>query len=171
MDPSWGCRLRVRLACSACCEDRGGPPRFLGAPFPTMPCSQTPPELPATSPCRLPAAAFQELDPVDLRIWTITKLNRFTLVTAWLSLCLRLTRAAAPRKPTTAVAAGIQLFSMGRQPQTETSIPHVTCARCIITAWSARQSSQWLWAEEKADSVSWYPECGLWQHNDRSRLN
>jgi len=34
----------------------------------------------------------------------------------------------------------------GKQPQAETHIPHVTYARCIITAWSARQCNQRLWA-------------------------
>lgn len=45
----------------------------------------------------------------------------------------------------------------GRDLQTEAHILHVTYARCTITAWSARHCSQWLWAEEKADSVSCYP--------------
>jgi len=52
--------------------------------------------------------------------------------------------------------------TMGKQPQTETHISHVTYARCIIATWSARQYNQCLWVEEKANSVSCYPTCGLW---------
>ena len=42
--------------------------------------------------------------------------------------------------------ARLGLITMGKQPQAETHIPHVTYARCIITAWSARQCNQRLWA-------------------------
>ena len=34
--------------------------------------------------------------------------------------------------------------TMGKQPQTETHISHVTYARCIIATWSARQYNQCL---------------------------
>jgi hypothetical protein len=61
--------------------------------------------------------------------------------------------------------------TMGKQPQTETHIPHITYSICIIAAWSAKRCNQWLLAEAKADSVSCYSTCGLWKLNVRSRLN
>jgi len=48
--------------------------------------------------------------------------------------------------------------------------PHVTYARCMITAWSAKQCTQWIWAKEKADSVSCYSTCWLRCYKVRSRL-
>ena len=45
-----------------------GLPGSLTIPFSYVPCSQTPPESPATSPIRSPTIAFQVFDPVGLRV-------------------------------------------------------------------------------------------------------
>src|SRR5262245_23521984 len=71
----------------------------LTLPFPGVPCSQTPPRSPTTSPlavayCCLPG--FRPRRPADHRL---TRLNRFTCVTARPSLCLRLAHVVTSMNP------------------------------------------------------------------------
>src|SRR6516225_2217199 len=67
-------------------------------PFLSMPCSQTPPESPTTiafcGRLLLPSR-FSTLSAPGC----VTRLNRFTCVTAWTSLCLRLTHVVASMSP------------------------------------------------------------------------
>src|SRR5437870_9308166 len=68
-------------------------------PFPPVPCSQTPPESPAPLPFAeaywcLPS--FRPCRPPDVRV---TRLNRFTCVTARTSLCLRLAHVVTSMSP------------------------------------------------------------------------
>src|SRR5215468_2524133 len=63
-------------------------------PFLSMPCSQTPPESPATiALCGrlLLPSRFSTLSASGC----VTRLHRFTCVTAWTSLCLRLTHVVS----------------------------------------------------------------------------
>ena len=73
-------------------------PGPLVIPSPNVPCSPTPPQSPATSPfavCLLVPASHY--DTVGLRLKYLTRLNRFTFVTARASLCLRLVRFVTSR--------------------------------------------------------------------------
>ena len=75
-------------------------PGPLMLPSPNVPCSLTPPQSPATSPltvCLLVPASHY--DAVGLRIKYLTRLNRFTFVTARSSLCLRLARFVTSSDP------------------------------------------------------------------------
>ena len=69
-------------------------------PCPNVPCSLTPPQSPATSPFAVnllvPSSHY---DAVGLRVMYLTRLNRFTFVTARPSLCLRLVRFVASSDP------------------------------------------------------------------------
>ena len=74
-------------------------PGSVTLPFLSVPCSQTPPESPTPSPftgayCCLPG--LRPCRPPDYRV---TRLNRFTCVTAWTSLGLRLTHVVASMSP------------------------------------------------------------------------
>src|SRR5215470_17725094 len=67
-------------------------------PCPNVPCSLTPPQSPATSPfCGVPTGASQPLRYCRPAVKYLTRLNRFTFVTARASLCLRLVRFVASR--------------------------------------------------------------------------
>src|SRR5205823_1940902 len=71
-------------------QDGGGSPRFLTLPFPDVPCSKTPPQSPviiANSDHLLLPSRYSTLSACGCRL---TRLNRFTCVTACPSLCLRL---------------------------------------------------------------------------------
>src|SRR5262249_2866729 len=74
-------------------------PGSVTLPFLSVPCSQTPPESPTPSPvagayCCLPS--FPPCRPLDYRV---ARLNRFTRVTAWTSLGLRLPHVVASMSP------------------------------------------------------------------------
>jgi hypothetical protein len=80
-------------------ETAWGLPGSSTLPCLLVPCSQTPPESPATLACiGLPTMAFQVFDPVGLRT-IFTRLHGFTCVTARASLCLRLTHVVAFMSP------------------------------------------------------------------------
>ena len=67
-------------------------------PFPSMPCPQTPPGSPAAIAFfgyLLLPSMFSTLSAPGF----LTRLNRFTCVTAWMSLCLRLARVVASHGP------------------------------------------------------------------------
>lgn len=69
-------------------------------PFPSMPCTQTPPGSPAAIAfCGylLLPSMFSTMSAPGL----LTRLNSFTCVTAWMSLCLRLVHAVATHGPKT----------------------------------------------------------------------
>ena len=73
-------------------------PGAMTLPFLTMPCSQTPPESPTTIAPRgrlLLPSRFSTLSASG----SVTRLNRFTCVTAWPSLCLRLTHVVTFMSP------------------------------------------------------------------------
>lgn len=71
-------------------QDRIGSPRFLDASFSTRAVLSDPAGVSGShGHWRLPTLAFQVFDPVGLRT-IFTRLNRFTCVTARVSLCLRL---------------------------------------------------------------------------------
>ena len=73
-------------------------PGAMTFPFPPMPCSQTPPESPATiafSGHLLLPSRFSTLSASGC----ITRLHRFTCVTAWTALCLRLTHVVTFMSP------------------------------------------------------------------------
>ena len=80
-------------------QDRRGSPRFRDASMSAVPCSQTPPESPAPSPVAgaywcLPS--FRPCRPPDDHV---TRLHRFTCVTARTSLCLRLAHVVTSMRP------------------------------------------------------------------------
>ena len=84
---------------SACDRDGGGSPRFLTLPFPGMPCSQTPPQSPAViacSDCLLLPSRYSTLSACGCQL---TRLYRFTCVTACPSLCLRLAHVVTSISP------------------------------------------------------------------------
>jgi hypothetical protein len=58
-------------------------------PFPTMPRASTPADSPVQSPWPTPTGAFPYRDTVGICANGVTGLNRFTVVAAWWSLCLR----------------------------------------------------------------------------------
>ena len=66
-----------------------GFPSSATCPFPGMPCSSTPADSPAQSPYPAPTVAFPFENTVGICSIGVTRLNRFTCVTAYLSLCLR----------------------------------------------------------------------------------
>src|SRR5262245_48669048 len=69
-------------------------------PSPNVPCSLTPPQSPATSPfCGVPTGASQPLRCCRPAVKYLTRLNRFTFVTARASLCLRLVQFVASSDP------------------------------------------------------------------------
>ena len=92
--------LFFRSAYSALADqDGGGSPRFLTLPFPGMPCSQTPPQSPAViANCDrlLLPSRYSTLSACGRRL---TRLNRFTCVTARPSLCLRLAHVVTSISP------------------------------------------------------------------------
>ena len=73
-------------------------PGAMPLPFPPVPCSQTPPDSPTTiasSGRLLLPSRFSTLSASGY----VTRLNRFTCVTAWTSLCLRLTHVVTFMSP------------------------------------------------------------------------
>lgn len=85
------CGWSVQLAYSVFYEDRGGSPRFLDASVSIVPCSQTPPRSPVSSPLSETYCCFPGVRPCQ-PLDNAFRLNRFTYVTARMSLCLCLTR-------------------------------------------------------------------------------
>ena len=89
-------------------------PGAMTLPFLSMPCSQTPPESPAT-------IAFCGRLLLPSRYSTlsasgcVTRLNRFTCVTAWTSLCLRLTHVVYLHEPKTRFPVGRLVPFPGRE--------------------------------------------------------
>ena len=80
-------------------QDGGGSPRFLTLPFPDVPCSKTPPQSPAiiaNSDRLLLPSRYSTLSACGCRL---TRLNRFTCVTACPSLCLRLAHVVTSISP------------------------------------------------------------------------
>ena len=80
-------------------QDGGGSPRFLTLPFPDVPCSKTPPQSPAiiaNSDHLLLPSRYSTLSACGCRL---TRLNRFTCVTACPSLCLRLAHVVTSISP------------------------------------------------------------------------
>ena len=61
------CGRSFQSAYSALAKTVAGLPGSSTLPFPTMPCSPTPPGSPTTLPYRLPTVAFQAYDPVGPR--------------------------------------------------------------------------------------------------------
>lgn len=80
-------------------RDRLGYPRFLGASLSARAMLSDPAGVSGSHrPCRLPTLAFQLFDTVGLRT-IVTRLNRFTCVTARASLCLRLAHVVTFMSP------------------------------------------------------------------------
>lgn len=79
--------------------DRSGSPRFLTLPFPSVPCAQTPPRSPATWPLVVAYLCLPEVRFRRPSVVVVTRLNRFTCVTAQMSLCLHLTHVVASMSP------------------------------------------------------------------------
>lgn len=80
-------------------QDGGGSPRFLTLPSPDVPCAQTPPQSPAviaTCDRLLLPSRYSTLSACGRRL---TRLNRFTCVTARPSLCLRLAHVVTSISP------------------------------------------------------------------------
>src|SRR5580704_7685329 len=74
-------------------------PGAMTLPFLPMPCSPTPPESPAPSPLAVAYYSLPELRLCRPPDECLTGLNRFTCVTAWTSLCLRLTHLVTSMSP------------------------------------------------------------------------
>jgi len=91
--------LSVGLLGSHASQDGGGSPRFLTLPFPDVPCSKTPPQSPAiiaNNDHLLLPSRYSTLSACGCRL---TRLNRFTCVTACPSLCLRLAHVVTSISP------------------------------------------------------------------------
>src|SRR5215813_703925 len=74
-------------------------PGSVTLPSPSVPCSQTPPESPAPSPLAGAYWCLPRVRPCRPPVATITRLHRFTCVTARTSLCLRLAHVVASISP------------------------------------------------------------------------
>jgi hypothetical protein len=74
-------------------------PGSVTLPCPPVPCSQTPPESPAPSPLAGTYWCLPSFRPCRPPVDRITRLNRFTCVTARTSLCLRLAHVVASISP------------------------------------------------------------------------
>src|SRR5262245_59799501 len=74
-------------------------PGSVTLPYPLVPCSQTPPESPAPSPLAGAYWCLPSFRPCRPPVHRITRLNRFTCVTARTSLCLRLAHVVASISP------------------------------------------------------------------------
>src|SRR5262249_14847155 len=74
-------------------------PGSVTLPSPSVPCSQTPPESPAPSPLAGAYWCLPRVRPCRPPVATITRLHRFTCVTARTSLCLRLAHVVASMNP------------------------------------------------------------------------
>ena len=96
MDGPSGRRTQLNSRSAKTMVDLSGPSML---PFPSVPCSQTPPQSPAPSPLREPTVAFQVFRPCRPADYRVTRLNRFTCVTARSSLCLRLTHLVTSMSP------------------------------------------------------------------------
>jgi hypothetical protein len=80
-------------------QDRRGSPRFRVASFSAVPCSQTPPESPVPSPFAGTYCCLPSFRPCRPPVYRVTRLNRFTCVTARTSLCLRLAHVVTSISP------------------------------------------------------------------------
>src|SRR5215510_7696884 len=74
-------------------------PGSVTLPYPPVPCSQTPPESPAPSPLAGAYWCLPSFRPCRPPVHRITRLNRFTCVTARTSLCLRLAHVVTSTSP------------------------------------------------------------------------
>src|SRR5262245_237782 len=74
-------------------------PGSVTLPYPPVPCSQTPPESPAPSPLAGAYWCLPSFRPCRPPVHRITRLNRFTCVTARTSLCLRLAHVVTSMSP------------------------------------------------------------------------
>src|SRR5213594_921023 len=74
-------------------------PGSVSLPFPPVPCSQTPPEFPAPSPLTGAYWCLPSFRPCRPPVYRITRLNRFTCVTARTSLGLRLAHVVTSMSP------------------------------------------------------------------------
>src|SRR5262249_54179629 len=74
-------------------------PGSVTLPYPPVPCSQTPPESPAPSPLAGAYWCLPSIRPCRPPGYRLTRLNRFTCVTARTSLCLRLAHVVASMSP------------------------------------------------------------------------
>jgi hypothetical protein len=111
-------------------RDRGGSPRFRDSSFSVRAVlSQTPPESPA--PSALAGAywclpSFRPCRPPDSRI---TRLNRFTCVTAWTSLGLRLAHVVTSMSPKARFLVGRHLA----RNSVWLPVIQVVCCRRVIS--------------------------------------
>jgi hypothetical protein len=104
-------------------------PGSVTLPFLSVPCSQTPPESPA--PSALAGAywclpSFRPCRPPDSRI---TRLNRFTCVTAWTSLGLRLAHVVTSMSPKARFLVGRHLA----RNSVWLPVIQVVCCRRVIS--------------------------------------
>jgi hypothetical protein len=74
-------------------------PGSMVLPFPPVPCSQTPPESPAPLPFAGAYWCLPSFRPCRPPVVRVTRLNRFTCVTARTSLCLRLAHVVTFMSP------------------------------------------------------------------------